>query len=427
MKKFLSILLILSMMFSFASCKGKGDKLQDQGKVPENKSNPLLVAKNTEGKTKLTFACFTLMNHIEDRIIKFNNTNSKYYIEVKDYSQYNTEKDFSAGNTKLNTEIIGGNTPDIIELGQVPADSYISKGLFEDLNNFLSKDEKLKKDSLVPSAYNALSTGNHLYRIGPSFTVTSLYGRASKIGNRDRWNVTDLQKFLRDNKQVKAPFINMPAADVLRSLTMYSMDQFVDANNRKCSFNSQEFITLLETIKEFSGEANVDYKEASDELLANRGLLATMYFSNVKNIVDSYNKLNGDINFIGYPTKNGSGNVDDFQFTFGIFAASKNKEGAWEFLKSFFEEDYQNDLAEIEIPVLKSAYDKALNSSDAKKEYKDLYNKVINSINKISTFDGTLMKIIEEEATPFFEGQHSAKEAADAIQSKASIYLSENK
>lgn len=427
MKKILSILLILSMMFSFASCKGKGDKPQDGGQISEKKSNPLLVAKNTEGKTKLTFASFTLAPHIEDRIIKFNNTNSKYYIEVKDYSQYNTKDNFSAGSTKLNTDIIGGNTPDIMQLSQVPVDAYINKGLFEDLNNFLSKDAKLKKDSFIPGAFKALSTGNHLYKIGPSFTVVSLYGRASKLGNRDRWNINELQKFLKDNKQIKTPFINMLPDEILHSLTMYNMDQFVDKNNRKSTFDSQDFITLLETVKDFSKTTSGEFKEANEELLANRGLLATAYLGGINNFAEISSKLKGDLNLVGFPTKDGSGNMADFQYSFGMFAASKNKEGAWEFLKSLFEEDYQNGLSEFEIPVLKSSYDKAVNSADVKKEQKAAYNTMINSITRMSIYDGTLMKMIIDEGKRFFDGQCSAKEAAEAIQSKVSIYLSENK
>ena len=43
-----------------------------------------------------------------------------------DYSQFNTEDDYSAGVTKLNTEIISGNVPDIFVSDQLPIEQYLS-------------------------------------------------------------------------------------------------------------------------------------------------------------------------------------------------------------------------------------------------------------------------------------------------------------
>lgn len=137
--------------------------------------------------------------------------------------------------------------------------------------------------------------------------------------------------------------------------------------------------------------------------------------------------LNGDINVIGFPSEEGSGNVADFQFSFSIFADSKHKEGAWQFLKTFITEDYQDQFAEMEIPVLLSSYNKAIENSEATAEQTEEFNTIINSIVKASAYDVTLMGIISEEAKSFFTGQRSAQEAADAIQSRAKIYISESR
>ena len=50
----------------------------------------------------------------------------------------------------------------------------------------------------------------------------------------------------------------------------------------------------------------------------------------------------------------------------------------------------------------------------------------IKSVDTIYQTDEDLMNIIKEEAEVFFEGKKSAEEAARIIQSRASIYVSEN-
>ena len=47
-------------------------------------------------------------------VIDFNRSNDEYRVDLIDYSEYNTEDDYNAGLTKLNTEIMAGNMPDIL-------------------------------------------------------------------------------------------------------------------------------------------------------------------------------------------------------------------------------------------------------------------------------------------------------------------------
>lgn len=428
MKKIICAILSVLLTLSLAACGNQ--KAKEASGLEEGGDgytmNPDLIAKNTEGKTKLTLACFVLMPDIEERIINFNNTNQDYYIEVLDYSQYDTEDDFSAGETKLNTDILGGNTPDMIELGKRPIEKYTNKGLLQDLNGFLETDPECSKDDLLPGAYQALSSENGLYRIAPSFTVVGLYGRESVIGAEQNWNIAEMQNTLTTKQEVANPFINMPPVQVLQSLTMYTLDSFIDRKEGSGNFNSSEFIQLLETVKKFGQANQEDYLETNETLMNNKGLLATIYLSTIDQYAKIDDELSGDFNVIGFPTDNGSGNVADFQFSFGMFADSEHKEGCWQFLKSFLEQDYQQSIAKFEIPVLQSAFIQMLSSSNATQEQKDQYEKVINAITKTADFDGTLLGIIEEEAQQFLDGARSSEETAKAIQSRVAIYLSEN-
>ena len=49
------------------------------------------------------------------------------------------------------------------------------------------------------------------------------------------------------------------------------------------------------------------------------------------------------------------------------------------------------------------------------------------SFTEVYHYDESLINIIKEEIAPFFKGQKSAKDVAAIINSRAQIYVSENK
>ena len=51
----------------------------------------------------------------------------------------------------------------------------------------------------------------------------------------------------------------------------------------------------------------------------------------------------------------------------------------------------------------------------------------IKSLDQLCVFDESLNQIITEETESYFAGQKSAKEVASVIQSRAKIYLNENR
>lgn len=86
-------------------------------------------------KTELTLACMNLDWNLRGQIVKFNRASDKYRIVVKDYSEYSSMTYESAGSngtmvtqsddglTKLNTEIMSGNVPDMILTDGLPCGS----------------------------------------------------------------------------------------------------------------------------------------------------------------------------------------------------------------------------------------------------------------------------------------------------------------
>ena len=120
-------------------------------------------------KTYLSMATFYLDYNLRAKVIEFNKKNTKYRIEVTDYSEYNTQDDYTAGLLKLSTEIISGNIPDILCTSrQIPVDQYISKGLLEDLYPYIDNDPELGREAMAGS-FQGNGNGRKLYQIASSF------------------------------------------------------------------------------------------------------------------------------------------------------------------------------------------------------------------------------------------------------------------
>ena len=51
----------------------------------------------------------------------------------------------------------------------------------------------------------------------------------------------------------------------------------------------------------------------------------------------------------------------------------------------------------------------------------------LKGANRTSFYNGEILKIMEEETAAYFNGQKSAKEVADIIQSRVQIYVNESR
>ena len=158
--------------------------------------------------------------------------------------------------------------------------------------------------------------------------------------------------------------------------------------------------------------------------------------------------------YVGYPNNFGVNNsIINPTLRAGISTQSKNKDAAWEFLKIYYSDKYQEDL--YNFPITKKYFDKQAKAAterpfyeeDGEKVYYDEYCYVgsediklrpmtqeevtdvenfIKSLSFVYSYNQNVDNIIFEEASAFYSGQKSAKEVADIIQSRVSIYVNEN-
>lgn len=421
--------------------------------------------KDIPDKSILVLGANYLDTNTRKRVIDFNKSSEKYRITVKDYSTYNTSEDYMASYTKMNNDIIAGNMPDILVAdAQMPIDNYIAKGLIADVGELIAKDEELSKKKFMENVFDAYKVDGKLYYVIPNFTVGTVIGKASVVGDREGWNMEEMQQVLAGLPEDTNLFADMTRSTFLYQIMQYGGSDFVDVSTGKCNFDSPEFINLLEFAQSLPEEINYDYenenywKGLENQYRENKTVLMMTSIYMIKNMNYTINGQFGeDVNFIGFPNENRNGSVISANQNYVISSKSKNLDGAWEFLRYYLTDEFQTSQDMWGMPVemeafmaqAKTALERPywVNEKGEKEEYDDTFNvngeeiilppmseeqmnqiiDFVKSVNRRSYYNESISKIVEEEAAAFFAGQKSASDVANVIQSRVQIYVNENR
>ena len=424
-------------------------------------------------KTTLTMAVMYLDYNTQNAVIKFNRASKDVRIELIDYSQYNNEKDWSAGLTKLTTEIMAGNMPDIISVSeQIPYRQLAAKGLLEDLYPYIKADGSFNREDFFPNVLSAMEVDGKLCAVCSGFVVQTVAGASSVVGDTPGWTYDDYYAALATMPEGCEGFdVGMDRNTMLTLSLVLDMASFVDWGSGTCHFDSEDFIDVLEFAKQFPDKSYYENYEfsaddsASARIAQGKQMLTTISFTGTNFILyDVDTMFGGSATCIGYPTNNGVGNVMSMGESFAMSSSCKDKDAAWQFLRTFLTEEYQ--LKGGYLPTNIKAFDKQLEEAmevkyeqDANGNYildengerkpislgmvtdgvntYEIYattprqaeqlREVINSSTKMMDYDQSIIDIVKEEAAAYFAGQKSAEDVAKLIQSKANIYINEQR
>lgn len=410
-------------------------------------------------KTTLTLAAQYLGSDLRADVLNFNRSSDKYRIEVTDYSEFNTEDDYTAGLTRLNTEIISGNTPDILAVSGLPIEQYAARGLIEDLYPYLDADGEISRDSLFSSVLSALEIDGKLYTAAPAFTIRTMAGKASVVGSEPGWTVKEVMDLYSTMPSGTKLMGNTSASSVLYTMMQFNLDNFVDWGTATCSFNSQDFIDLLSFCAQFPAEYTYDENAPSEPSMIQSGqqVLYEDYISQFTDMQFTKAMFGDDICYKGYPSPSGTGTYVSVDGGLAISSTCADKEGAWSFVREVFGEDYADSHWLFGFPINRAAYDKALKEAMTPQYYTDPETgeqvemsmggmgyddfsvdfyattqeeadqlaALIENIAGTSSYNENIMNIINEETAALFAGQRTAEQVADVIQNRVSTYVAE--
>ena len=328
-------------------------------------------AASVVNKTVLTFACMYLDWNMRDAIVKFNRASNTHRIVVRDYSEYNTDDDYTAGIQKLTTEMLSGKLPDMIDINtySMPIEQYAAKGFLTDLYELIDADPDMSRESFVQPVLKALeSADGKLYQLPQTFAVDTAIALDKVVGEYDTWNlaaVKDAMTKLQDGATVFDVYGTK--SDILSTCISRNIDAFVDWENGAAHFDSDEFKALLEFANSFpdtydwENADEEDQDSAQNRMNAGKQLMSSFYVSSLEDILYQLTGYNGKVKFVGYPSEDGTSN-HAFQIDGAIAISSTcaDKTAAWNFMKQFLNEEYQSSYNIWSFPINQAAFDAKL-------------------------------------------------------------------
>ena len=421
----------------------------------------------------ITLAMFGSDTNMLQKVINFNKTSQKYKILVTDYSTYAATEDYNAGITVLNNEIAAGNVPDIIyNTGSFDFRNYAGKGMLADFYELIKTDGKIKLEDYCGNVFKAFETNGKLYELPHDFYVETMVGKKSIFGEDTSLTWEKMNQILAQYPDANA-FQNTTTIDlVLNWALRHGMDEFVDWQKSTCNFDSEGFRSLLAFVAKFPESIDYDKLYEDDDawamqeqqFISNKALLNPLTISNMSEIKNfTYGSFLEEVTPVGFPNNRGMGSSICAVGAFGISEKSVHKQPAWEFVRQFILPEQQmpkeNDRNfRYGLPVYKPAllemashmtekpfyvdsdsgekvyYDNTviINGQDivvepaTQQEMKKWLDFILSVDKRANSEAESLLKIVNEEAAAYFDGQKSVEDVTKIIQSRMSIYISEN-
>ena len=271
--------------------------------------------------------------NIMREIIAFNQESRTHYIEIYDYSLYDTALNSDGGLFRFQMDIISGGGPDII---YGVDDNMIDAGVLLDLYRFIDSDPELSRTDFFPNILKALEDNRaQLPAIANNFAITTMLGRYDVVSHIDYWTASELFNLIEEHS------VPYPMGTLIFGTRFIDQvfSTFIDWDNSQAWFDSSEFIDILEATKrlpDFSEEWQNAFTNEYEKMMLGEQLLSQTVFWSIKDF-QVYLAALDDIIVLGIPTENGGVNqvlFHDSGSPIGINAATSNADDAWQFIRA---------------------------------------------------------------------------------------------
>ncbi len=205
-------------------------------------------------------------SNIQSAAVKFNKSNDKYHISIREYLNYNDydgndyQTFMTDGINRMNNDITSNNCPDILDLNGLNIKQLAAKGVFEDLNGYLEKSGKLSREDFLANVLEAYTVDGKLVSIPYSFQIATVAGKGSEVGTEMGWTIDELVAYADAHPDAQL-FDNASKEQIMLNLMVYNADYFIDWATGECNFDTDEFKSILNFVNRFPNQEDIKWDE----------------------------------------------------------------------------------------------------------------------------------------------------------------------
>ena len=450
-----------------ALCRTDGNRIQDMGNVtkfgvnlstlrsivPLDDSRVLLLSgknlilltvqgtdaeEDEEGRGTVVLGTVYAVGLLPDLVSAYNLT-ADDKIELREYES--VEK-LNLAFLNREIDIVAADDPGILE-------GYAVKGLLTPLEEVLG--ETVTPENIFGNVLNVCRIGGKIYMIPDSVAVEGMLLPESivkKAGGRFQ----DMPELIRtlDGLEDQSFYLTATREIVLNNLLTHGLAAWLDREKGECRFTDESFVETLEFCSRFARDP--DMVSANDkgrrplfyplwEMYRQDEAVLENFFEDVKGSGKSTLPYGSTAKVFPAPTGKNTGYAMCVAMTYGIPSESRVKKSAASFLNYVLSEEtqYKNTMEQLGVygmPVRIGAFERVTEelihmpgSSVSEEELTERCREGRKMLESADHFGGganwEIGKVVVEEAVRYFAGEITAKQAAEYVQNRVSIYLAE--
>lgn len=354
----------------------------------------------------------------------------------------------------LNTELMTGEGPDILVLDGLPSDSYVEKGILEDVSSIVEQE----KEKLFYNIISATNDKETIYKVPTSFSVPIILGDAEIVNTENR---KELMEVLEEKYNIEIPFTtpeNLSGVAGNLFITSNILRETVDEKDLADYYN--DLTRLAEHILTDKEHKATNYynkltywAEGYPSVSFDQEL--DVYFDKAQVEIDTISRIETYMKILSICKEKGlsyqylnreNGKQFIAQDILGINRTGKHIDVAKQFLKYYLSEGGQNvnssgfsvirkDMEETEFVSENRNFVGSTSRKDDPNQVLNMYTLTYLELQEIITFFEdldtmvkddvvVLQKIMEQADACIFEGKNPESAAKD-ICSEVNLYLSE--
>lgn len=323
------------------------------------------------------------------------------------------------------TELGAGKGYDIYLLRETQWQQLRDADVFEDLLPWMNADSSAPLDVMRPGIRQALTKNGSLYRLPVGYTISTYAVDPNRL---EAFTPKAVLTACTSSDVPLYPFIaNSGGEDGFTyapAMAALCARDYVDIETASCSFDSDSFKAQLQLLKL--------QEAAKAEPFPCNGLLYYDVIADVGTIAyDAERYLLPPMEqyiFCGYPSDHADGSVLHFSELFAVNTSSRQKSGAYAFLRYLLTQPCQESM-QLRLPVNDSVLQVQLTGLLEKEAITqreiELFYQLVDGLRTADYPTATVEQIIREELAPYLAGDATEDEAAERIQSRVYLYLQE--
>ena len=158
-------------------------------------------------------------------------------------------------------DIMKGGIVDILPASSIPDrggtfDILAAKGAFADLYTFMEKDPEINTSTLNSHVLSLFENEGELPFLITGYSIETLYGEERYVGTGTNWTFDEFVRKWEEMPEGSAIAGHNTRNYIYYTVLRRNITSFIDYRNGVCSFDSPEFIRMLDFIGTFAPAGN---------------------------------------------------------------------------------------------------------------------------------------------------------------------------